>query len=112
MDILLRMDRELVLLAAFLIFIFFSFLYLLAMQRRMPKLNLVDMLTNEDGRYVSTKFFQFGAFVVTTFALVMAIVKGTASYEFILGYAGLWGGLAAYNKKLTSDTLGTPAKES
>lgn len=94
-------NREVLMIGSFLIFSLCALLYLIRQQRVNPLLNLTDLLTGDNGRYSSPKFFQAWAFVVTTWAFLWFCITGQAGEGLLLGYAGLWATAAAVNKQLS-----------
>lgn len=99
-----NVEPRIVLLAAFLLFIAAVTLCILREQRKNPLFRATDLITGDNGRIASTKFFAAGAFFGTLYAFVDAVVAGRADTAAILAFSGVWAGTAMVNKTINNTT--------
>lgn len=97
-------DVHTILLCAFMVFIAAITLCILREQRRNPLFRATDIITADNGRISSTKFYIAGAFFGTFFWLVDAIALGKADTSAMLAFASIWAGTAMLNKTINNTT--------
>lgn len=94
-------NRETVLIGGFFIGVLILAWIMVRAQYKDKNLRVVDILTGDTGRYASNKLFAGWTFYITSCAFMFFVFTGKADATLILGFAGVWGGLALGNKAVT-----------
>lgn len=53
------------------------------------KFSLIDLVA-QDGRLSSTKFFEAGAFAITSFLMILLALRGAMTEGYMVFFGGLW----------------------
>lgn len=96
------------LLVAFILFLAAAALALLRAHASNPSIDLWDLVTGDNGRISSMKFFAAGAFFVTLYAFMDLVATGHNDIAAIAAFAGLWASAALTNKAINQGIPGPP----
>lgn len=98
------LDLNTLLLGAFLVFVAGVMLCIIREQRNNPLFRATDLVTGDNGRVASTKFFAAGAFLGTSYAFVVGVATGHDNTSMILAFSGVWAGASLINKTINNTT--------
>ena len=82
-----------------------SLIFLLRWTNQHPAFDLSDLLTGDNGRVSTTKFAQFGTWLVATWGFVTLVQQDKMTEWYFMGYVGL-----AYGARVLKDALSPAAK--